>query len=616
MLKSILIVLYLVLFNCSKIINMDKYNNKSSKEERNLKEEKDIKGQNLIKAVKEQDKKKVIKALKTGSDVNYEDYKQKTPLMYALAGSKESIVKILLNSKADISKIYVFDKLFKWETHFKFLKMLIKKGYLNVNTHDYKGNTLLKYFLHYFECCSHENGRLDKVCPFHKLLNYIIEKNFNVNYKNIKGNVPLVSALLSYDLYAIDLLLRNGADPNALNNYGNSPLMEFLEVKPTHSTLEDSIFVAKTKYTENIIKLLVKFGADINIKNSSGDTPLILAAKSHNLEALKTLLKLCVDKVNKNKLGDDALITAVKKVDIVSGKLVEYNEYYKYIISMDNKKEIIKRLVVSGKDDVDTKDKDGNTPLILVVKASNLKLVKTLLKLKANIFVNNNLGENSLIVAIKKINEISKNSSKIENSQFIEQSKLKYNKFILKESILVLKKLLEFAPLDLIDVDSLINESPNTIQNPKSLKLILNMLFENKRFLKLLFYKNNHLSIKRIICFKNFDINEELKNKIIEEIEVEKLLFYDTFTFKSKSLLIGTFFSVVKSYNLEKRDDVREININLIDSLIDYHIDKTNNKNDGYEEKFLKKLDIIKSKINTFTGDLYFQIRKSKKNKK
>nr|WP_223845645.1 ankyrin repeat domain-containing protein [Flavobacterium selenitireducens] len=75
-----------------------------------------------------------------------------------------------------------------------------------------------------------------------KLANKLIERNINIEERNIFGNTPLWIAVFNskgnYDL--VDLLLFHNADPNSINKAGNSPL-KFAE------TIGDEILIQKLK---------------------------------------------------------------------------------------------------------------------------------------------------------------------------------------------------------------------------------------------------------------------------------------------------------------------------------------------------------------------------------
>ena len=67
-----------------------------------------------------------------------------------------------------------------------------------------------------------------------------------------------------------EVLLKNGADVNAKNKDGDTPL---------HHAARNSNY--------NTVEVLLKNGADVNAKNKNGDTPLHWAEK----ESMKRLLR-------------------------------------------------------------------------------------------------------------------------------------------------------------------------------------------------------------------------------------------------------------------------------------------------------------------------------------
>lgn len=77
---------------------------------------------------------------------------------------------------------------------------------------------------------------------------------------------------------SVRTLIKNGADPNALDENGNLPLNAAL----AHEKFE-------------VVKAMIANGADHNAKDKNGHTPLIVAIVTSNIEAVKIVLEKGAD---------------------------------------------------------------------------------------------------------------------------------------------------------------------------------------------------------------------------------------------------------------------------------------------------------------------------------
>jgi diguanylate cyclase (GGDEF)-like protein len=86
-------------------------------------------------------------------------------------------------------------------------------------------------------------------------------------------DLELVIASRAGDLKRVRQLINSGADPNAVDNKGNTPLME----------------AAFFKYPD-VVRFLLEKGADVSLRNNGGDTALIEAMRAGHADVVELLL--------------------------------------------------------------------------------------------------------------------------------------------------------------------------------------------------------------------------------------------------------------------------------------------------------------------------------------
>lgn len=119
-----------------------------------------------------------------------------------------------------------------------------------------------------------------------------------------------------------NILINAGADINAINNNGRTPLF----------------YVARYSKTAKTVEALLKLGADINTRDNNGYTPLFMAAYGNkNPEVIKALLEYGADVNIRDDSGKTALEYTYKNYRVRKILL-----HYKEQINRIDKRKIIK----------------------------------------------------------------------------------------------------------------------------------------------------------------------------------------------------------------------------------------------------------------------------------
>lgn len=155
--------------------------------------------------------------------------------------------------------------------------------------------------------------------------------------KDTNGCTPLLIALSTDHEDVAKWLLSSGADVNARDNRGETPLY----------------FAAAG--SRDLVKLLLANKADVNAQDNNGDTPLHEAAYTINKDTAELLIAHKADVNAKDNYGDTPLLMAAI-----------------------NDPTDVAELLLANKADVNARDKGGWTPLRLAASNDNNDMVKLL----------------------------------------------------------------------------------------------------------------------------------------------------------------------------------------------------------------------------------------------
>ncbi|MCA1624032.1 MAG: ankyrin repeat domain-containing protein [Acidobacteria bacterium] len=186
------------------------------------------------------------------------------------------------------------------------------------------------------------------------------------------------------DAAIVNYLLKKGADPNERGSDNRTPLM----------------WLGWGSRSENF-KSLISAGTDVNAQDDKGETALMISSSRLFLEEIDLLLKAKAKVNMKNKDG----WTALMKTAASTFRRGEVGAHGDGHIVWLGATRLIERLVSAGAT-LNDQNKDGDSALILAYKNGNVHFAEKLIKLGADVSLENNKGKRAADYAkrIKKGN--------------------------------------------------------------------------------------------------------------------------------------------------------------------------------------------------------------------
>ncbi len=302
----------------------------------------------FLKAAKEGNLKALKEGLRGVDSVNLKNNSGSTALHLAACYNRVEVVRFLINEKADIHARDVYGAMPVHEAarngHEESLKILIRYQ-ANFNAVDMDGNTPLhlaaddhhlrtvKYLVKKCEIDpKNKQGKTplgmavftDESWPSADTVKFLLEKNADAGITNPDGDSILHRAVQEGSLSLVKYLLNHGMDLSGKNKKEQTPLFY-------------------TGLRQDMVKLLIRAGADINHRDHQGINPfhvIIQNAGAEDIKLLKFLLKNGVEINQQTHRGKTVLHRAADKG--VSA---------------------IVKLLVKKKADINCEDEMGITPL-------------------------------------------------------------------------------------------------------------------------------------------------------------------------------------------------------------------------------------------------------------
>ena len=342
-----------------------------------------------------------------GADTNSVNKHGQTPLHAAAGGEKDcpEVCEILLKHGANINAVDVDESqllhLACKRGHEETMKLLLSYG-ADTNAVNKCGQTPLH------TAASREND-----CP--ELCEILLKHDTKIDAVDVYGSQPLHLACRQGHAETVKLLLSYGADTNAVNKCGQTPLHtaaigegdcpEVCEILLTHDAKIDAVDVdgsqplhlaCKQGHTK-AVNLLLSHSADVRAINDNGHSPLLLiskhitgsqrgvnsagnhalhiASKSGMLMAVQVLVDLGADTDAVNKHGQTPLHTAANRES-------DCPELCEILLKHDAK--------------INAVDVNGSQPLHLACKQGHAETGKLLLSYGADTNAVNKHGQTPL----------------------------------------------------------------------------------------------------------------------------------------------------------------------------------------------------------------------------
>jgi cytohesin len=265
------------------------------------------------------DAERVRELLEKGVDPNVRDQYGNTPLHWAASKGHVDVVELLLEHGADPNakneRGWTPLHVAAFWGHVDVVKLFLERG-VDPNIKDKNGLTPL---------------HIAAIRGYVDVARLLLQYGVDPNVQDERGRTPLHVAAIRGRVDVVRFLLEHGANPNARDKDGMTPLhlmseyYEFLSLLISYGDMDEVLKYGNTPPPRwvpchvEVAKLLLEHGADPNAKNKGGWTPLHVAAYEGRVDIVALLLEHGVDPNVQDKFGLTPLHVAAYegRVDVV-----------------------------------------------------------------------------------------------------------------------------------------------------------------------------------------------------------------------------------------------------------------------------------------------------------
>ena len=342
--------------------------------------------------------------LKHGVDVNSQDNYGKTPLHWLVESAKYSYkdysndVPLLLEHGAEVN---IRDKdnqtpllLAMQGRQFKIARILIEHG-ADASVEDKNGKNLLHLVLQPASYIRDEDDVLD-----HAL--FLLKHGVEVNRRDEDNQTPLLLAIKSRWFKTARILVEHGADANVEDERGKTLLHILLSDNGSVPPEYKLIFVNRQKiplsdryiddeeYVFDHVLFLLKHGAEVNRRDKDNQTPLLLAMDFRWFKTARMLVEHGADANTEDERGKTLLHVLLSDI---------------YIVEDDDFLDLVLFILKNGAE-VNKRDEDNRTPLLLAMDLSRFKTARILVEHGADANTENVIGKTLLHILILSNSDI------------------------------------------------------------------------------------------------------------------------------------------------------------------------------------------------------------------